>query len=307
MIYPEKQTSWGWSIAAYLFLAGVGGSIFLFSFIITIAAFDNLEPVARLGCLIGPLLVLIGTSFLFFDLGSAGKTYLLFSSITQLKRSWMSRGSWILALFIIFGLLYSLSAFTIFEWLPWRPTTTLGWIIGGVASVLAIFTVAYPGFLLGVTKGIPFWNTPVLPALFFLSGLDTGLALLMLLTIIGAPSASIEFFHIVGDGDITLIVMVLIVVAAYIEIIRQGNVTANTSIQLLKTPLFIIGVLAIGLVIPLCLLIYSVFTSDVILVRTLSAIISIFILVGGFLLRYSIVHAGVFISLENTFPLPANR
>ena len=76
MINPEKQTSWGWSVAGYLFLAGVGGSTFLFSFILNIMELN--EPVARLGALLGPLLVLIGTTFLLFDLGSIGKSYLLF-------------------------------------------------------------------------------------------------------------------------------------------------------------------------------------------------------------------------------------
>jgi len=305
MRYPEKQTSWGWVVAGYLFLAGVGGSTFLFSFIFNILGIY--EPVARIGALTGPILVLIGTFFLLFDLGSAGKTYLLFSTVSRLKSSWMSKGSWILALFIIFGLLYSLPAFAAFKWLPWSATSSGGWVMGSIAALLSVFTVAYPGFLLGVARGIPFWNTPVLPPLFFLSGLDTGLALLILIALSSTPVSGIEIFHTIGAGDIALIFLVLIVLAAYIEIARQSNVTAGTSVHLLKTPLFIIGVLLIGLIIPLCLLIYSIFTTDATLVMVLAGVVGIFILAGGLLLRYSIIRAGVPLSLEGTFPLPANR
>lgn len=307
MMYLEKQTSWGWGVAAYLFLAGVGGSAFLFSFVFSVLDIIDFDPVARIGLLAGPILVLIGTVFLLFDLGSVGKTYLLFSTLSRLKSSWMSKGSWILALFIIFGLLYSLPSFSAFAWLPWNMISSAGWVIGIIAALLALFTIAYPGFLLGVARGIPFWNTPVLPPLFFLSGLDTGLALLVLIALSSAPSAGTEVFHIIGVGDIVLIVMVLIVLAAYIEITRQSNVTAGTSVHLLKTPLFIIGVLFIGLIIPLCLLIYSIFIKDITLISVLAAVIGVFILAGGLLLRYSVIRAGMPVSLEGSFPLPVRR
>ncbi|MFC1845986.1 NrfD/PsrC family molybdoenzyme membrane anchor subunit [Chloroflexota bacterium] len=302
MINPEKQTSWGWPIAGYLFLAGVGGSTFLFSFIFNIL--DLYEPVARLGTLIGPILVLIGTVFLLFDLGSVGKTYLLFSTVSRLKSSWMSKGSWILALFIIFGLLYSLPAFGAFSWLPWSMNTGAGLTIGIIGALLAVFTVAYPGFLLGVAKGVPFWNTPVLPPLFFLSGLDTGLALLVLLALFSASGVGVEIYHIIGAGDIALIIMVLIVLAAYIEITRQSNIITGASVHMLKTPIFIVGVLLIGLIIPLCLLIYSVFTTDTLLIRILAGLSGICILVGGALLRYSVIKVGIPITLLGSFPLP---
>ena len=76
MIYAERQTSWGLVVAIYVFLAGVGGGAFLFSFILDILGMY--EPVARIGALIGPVLVLIGTFFLLMDLGSITRAYRLF-------------------------------------------------------------------------------------------------------------------------------------------------------------------------------------------------------------------------------------
>jgi formate-dependent nitrite reductase membrane component NrfD len=62
MMQIERQRMWGWIVAFYIFLAGVGGGTFLFSFILNITGIY--EPVARIGALVGPLLVLLGTFFL---------------------------------------------------------------------------------------------------------------------------------------------------------------------------------------------------------------------------------------------------
>ena len=235
----------------------------------------------------------VPSDFLLFDLGTANKAYRLFSTPSTFGTSWITKGTWILTAFIILGLLYSLPAFSAFEWLPWSQESGAGQGIGIAAAVLSLLVVAYPGFLLGVVKGIPFWNTPTLPPLFFVSGLDTGIALLVLIALFFSTSFGVDGFHLLGIGDIALIVLLLIVLGAYIEIARQSGVTTAASIRLLKTPLFLIGVITVGLLIPLVLLIYSIFVTDALVLRILAGINSVFLLAGGLFLRYSIIRAGV--------------
>ena len=55
MSQVEKQKSWGWTIILYIFLAGLGGGTFLFSFILMFM--EKYERIARIGALIGPLVV----------------------------------------------------------------------------------------------------------------------------------------------------------------------------------------------------------------------------------------------------------
>lgn len=296
MIDAERQQSWGWTAAIYLFFAGVGGGVFLFSFILDFIG--KYEPVARIGALSGPVLVGVGSLFLLFDLGSVTRAYRLFSSASGLLTSWMGRGAWILAAFMISGLAYSLPSFSLFGWLPWTRTSALGQGMGFFAALLSMGVAVYPGFLLGVLRSIPFWNASALPPLFFLSGLDTGIAVLALLALFFPASFDSEGFHLLGAGDTVLLFLMLIILGAYIDIVRQGDEAAAASFRLLRTPLFIGGAIILGLLLPLGLLLYSFFVNDALTLRILAGTTSALLLAGGFCLRYSVIRGGVRISVR---------
>lgn len=284
----ERQTTFGWLVAADLFLAGTGAGVFLSSFMLDVL--NKYEPLARVGAILGPILVLLGTSLLMAELGTKTKFYRLFSN----PSSWMTRGTWILTAFIIFSLAYSLPSFGLFAWLPWNKATALGGFIGIVAAIFAVLAATYTGFLLGVLKRIPFWNTPVLPLLFLFSGLQTGMAILLLISPFFAATlgrelpGALRLFVIV---EIALSLLQLLMLGAYLEVARHGNRSAAESVGLLKMPLFIAGVVVIGLLVPLGLLFYGAMATD--LLSTLAVIAGILLLAGGVLLRYSIVRVGV--------------
>jgi formate-dependent nitrite reductase membrane component NrfD len=291
MNQTEGQKEWGWLIALYVFLAGLGGGTFLFSFILIFL--DKYAAVARIGALVGPVLVVLGSGMLLFDLGSATRAYRLFTTPATLLSSWMIRGAWILTAFIILGLAYALPAFSLFGWLPWEQTSRFGLGLGIAAALLAIVVTVYPGLLLGVIKSIPLWNTAALPPLFFLSGLDTGLAALVLMSLAFPSAVGADGFHLLGVIDAGLIVLLLVALGAYIEIVRQAGVTAAASIHLLTTPLFIGGVIILGLLLPLVIFICGAYVSDAPSIRLLDGAASLLILGGGLLLRLSVIRSGV--------------
>jgi formate-dependent nitrite reductase membrane component NrfD len=156
----------------------------------------------------------------------------------------------------------------------------------------------YPGLLLGVIKSIPLWNTSALPPIFFLSGLDTGIAILVLLSVFLPAAIDAAGFHLLGTVDIVLIVLLIVAVSAYLEIVRQSGKTAAASVRLLKTPLFIGGVIIAGMIVPLALLIISVSASDIQNIRILDGISGVLILAGALLLRFSVVTSGLRRTLE---------
>ena len=296
MSQVEKQKSWGWPIILYIFLAGLGGGTFLFSFILMFM--EKYERIARIGALIGPLVVAFASVLLIFDLGSPSRAYRLFTTPKTLMSSWMTRGAWILTAFIILGLAYALPAFSLFNWLPWHQSGGLGQVIGFVAAVLSVIVPIYPGLLLGVIKSIPLWNTSALPPIFFLSGLDTGIAVLVLLSLFLPAAIDVAGFHLLGTIDIVLMVLLLVALFAYIEIVRQAGTTAAASVRLLKTPLFIGGVVIAGMILPLVLLIISVSIPDIQSIRILDGIAGVLILTGALLLRFSVVTSGLRRPLE---------
>ena len=292
----ERQTSFGWLVSAELFLSGTGGGVFLTSFILDLL--DKYEPVARIGAILGPILVLLGASFLMAELGSKTRLYRLFFNLNL--SSWMSRGTWILTVFIIFGLAYSLPAFKAFDWLPWSKAVALGWGIGIVAALFSVLVASYTGFLFGVVKGIPFWNTPILPLLFFLSGLYTGIAVILVIALFYKTTLGVVGFHQLGAVGIVLILMHLLALGSYLEIARHSGVSSAKSVHLLKTPLFIGGATIVGLLVPVCLLSYSLVVSDTLVLSILAGVSGVFLLTGGLFQRYCIIRAGVYLPLYST-------
>jgi formate-dependent nitrite reductase membrane component NrfD len=296
MNQTDRQKSWGWMIVLYIFLAGLGGGTFLFSFILLFIG--KYQPIARIGALAGPLVVLFASALLLFDLGSPSRAYRLFTAPKTLMSSWMTRGAWILTGFIILGLAYALPAYSVFNWLPWSQGSGSGHVIGFAAAILSVIVPIYPGLLLGVIKSIPLWNTSALPPIFFLSGLDTGIASLVIVSLFLTSAIDVGGFHLLGIIDIVLITLLLVALFGYIEIVRQSGITAAVSIRLLKTPLFIGGVLIAGMILPLALLIISSLIADIQSIRILDGTAGVLILTGALFLRFSVVTSGIRRPLE---------
>jgi len=287
----EGQREWGWLIAIYVFLAGLGAGAFVFSFILIFIG--KYTAVARIGALAGPLSITVGSALLLFDLGSVTRAYRLFTTPATLLTSWMIRGAWILTAFIILGLAYALPGFALFDWLPWEQTSGFGVALGTVTALLALVVAVYPGLLLGVIKSIPLWNTSALPPLFFLSGMDTGLATLVLMSLVIPSAVGTDGLHLLGIIDASLIVLLLVALGAYMEIVRQSGATAAASVRLLASPFFICGVILSGLLLPLAMYICSAYMSDAPFIRLMDGLASLLLLCGGLLLRLSVIRSGV--------------
>lgn len=290
----ESQKSWKWPIACYLFLAAAGSGQFLISLILY--AQDLYFPLVRVALIMGPIVVAMATAFLIIDAGVKTKALQLWSLVSNWRASWMARGSVILILFIILGLVYSLPGLW-FEW--WYST----WFpLGVIVAVLAIFTAIYTALLIGACKAIPFWNSAVLPPLFVLSALSTGIALLLFVVPFIAMPDKASALHTFASLDIAFISLEILTLFGYLEIGRRQNITFAESVNLLvRGPLafgFFGGFLLLGLIAPLILEVYS-FTPGLSysIISGLGIASSVLLLFGGYLLRYLILRAGVKLSL----------
>ncbi len=171
----------------------------------------------------------------------------------------------------------------------------LGLGIGIVAALFAVLVTMYSGLLLGVVKGIPFWNTPILPLLFLLSGLYTGIAVILVVALFYNTTLGVAGFYQLGVAGIVLILMHLLALGSYLEVARRSDISSVESVHLLKTPLFIGGVIIVGLVVPLGLLSFSLVVSNILVLSVLAGVSGILLLIGGLFQRYSIIRAGVFL------------
>ncbi len=277
-----QQHTWGWFIAIYLFLGGLGGATLALG-IVGELRFNKSKWFGIGTAFLGLAILSFGLVWLILDLINPLR-FLLAFWIKGIAHSWIARGMVIIMGAYVFGFLYAVAAF--FGW-----TTFKKWM--GYAAMFCGFGVTtYTGLLLNANVGIPFWHTPALPILFTVSAFSTGCAILMWVLAGKSDHESEHFFHSIESFDIFLISMELLILFAYFDFARLGNAAVMKSANLLLTnPLFTIGFLTFGLIAPLILEAYASMKENS---KGVAAFASALVLIGGFLLRYLIVWAGVF-------------
>lgn len=327
----EHEVAWHLPVIWYLYLAGLGaGAIVIsgYSFISS-TKFDPIHyhyfKMARYGAIIGPIPLLIGVSLLILELGRLDRPLNLYKVINL---SPMSIGSWFLLVFIITSILYALTYLPsfkqeherLYEWMfPGRRLLAL------INIPLGVGVAVYTGILLGAMPSRPLWNSPILAMLFLVSALSTGIALIILARTLFQrsnqpdPDRRIrtsgrriamnrpgrryhETGYLLATTDLVLISMELMVIFLFIMFahLTVGNLKyAMAAIlpggEMMQT--FWVWVVLVGLVLPglielittLPRLIYKVpFVAH----RSIEFLVSVAVLIGGFMLRYVIVMAG---------------
>ncbi|MFC2171727.1 NrfD/PsrC family molybdoenzyme membrane anchor subunit [Acidobacteriota bacterium] len=292
----EEQTVWGWMIAAYLFLAGVGAGAYA-----TGVAINLYKPewttAAKCGIGLGFPLLAIGTLFLIADLGVKFRALRAFMNPGT---SWIARGTIIISMFMILSFVHFIGWIWPFSFFAAASTGMK--VLGIINLVFALLTMVYTGVLLGANRSIAFWCTAMLPLLFLISACSTGLMATILLYAFISPSTG-QFSHdtlaLLGGIDIMLIVVECLALTFYIQATHQTFASRQSAKVVLKGRLaahFWLGVVVIGLFIPLlteaiALLAGLGETAGAAIVIAL--IIAVPGLIGGLFLRYVVLAGGI--------------
>ncbi len=260
----EHKPIWDYRVAAYLFLAGVGAGSFAISGIYYFVLGEMMQSAVEIAAWLGLLLVACGTFLLVSDLGQPVRFWRVLFNI---KSSVMSFGAWTISIFMLLCFLYIL----------WGNTTVLG-----LGILFGMATAAYTGVLLGILKGRPFWNTSLLPVLFLVSAFSTGIAAVHLIAV--SMGHNLNAFRFLDAG---FVMVELLLLFFYLVIMKNSTVEASRSAdELIKgrfSRLFWGGVITVGLFIPLVLHLLS---------PRISVLASVLVLIGGYILRYSILRVG---------------
>ena len=212
----------------------------------------------RIAHIIAPVVVIIGLLLLMVDAEGGLHNPLRFALLLTNFGSVMTWGVVFLAGFVVIALVAVLLDFLKRSIPVWLDI---------VGTVFAVCVAIYTGVLLGVCKTFPLWNNALLPILFLVSAMSAG-----------AAAASLMFITSFNSDAGWNSVMSLLV----------GE----------HAPLFWIGLVAVGLVIPTVLETWLLFFSPKEFEESrkahyLSAASDVGVLVGGFLLRYLIVIAAL--------------
>jgi polysulfide reductase chain C len=313
-----EQTAWSWLVVIYLFLGGLGAGAFLTSAFFELSGLRyrrDFCPVTLTGSTVSGPMVALGSLLLIFDLG-AGKTepWRIFYLFTNF-RSPMTWGIWILCLFIplavVYGFLELIEVEPFIKGLVWKRFPRLlrdlkSWRrrIAAAGSVLALGTAIYTGVLISaVGPAVPLWSQPILPflgvpmmpLLFLVSALSTGMGLTFdLAATISLPQIQqeirvMDLVHIVLIGLENILIGLLLITA-----LSSGGAAAESARLIMYGPLrvvFWVGVVAIGLIYPFVVHAYAIGAGRHSLWSGIGS--GVGIVVAGLLLRYLILTAGI--------------
>jgi formate-dependent nitrite reductase membrane component NrfD len=311
-----EDLNWGLPVIAYLFLAGLGAGVLTVSASVLLrgggGGFGGGHfAIARYGAFIAPLPIIAGCILLIAELGSAqaGHWFKWLNLYTTLTWSPMSIGTWLVTIGIVVSVVY---AFTFWrkDAAPGDRYTTLRRACAWVLVPLGIAIAVYTGILLGAMPSRPFWNSPVLPLLFLLSSLSTGIAILTLARLVlrrrAADPAAEQSYHdsgyLLGATDLVFIGFELLAIFLFIMFaqLAVGSVSYAVNIVMAggaMTILFWVGVVGVGLLIP-ALIGLRVIAPRLLFHKTyrtnpaIEFLMPVLVLAGGVMLRYVVVIAG---------------
>jgi formate-dependent nitrite reductase membrane component NrfD len=165
--------------------------------------------------------------------------------------------------------------------------------------VLAIATAIYTGVLLSVVQAVPLWNTPVLPALFLVSAISTGMGLTFdLSATLAVPEIHRRYNHMPLVHMIFIGLEIALLALLLILALNQGGEAAESARLILlgnRSLIFWVLVVGFGMLYPFMVHVYAFAR------RThgyLSGILSgAGIVIAGLFVRYLIVAAAVPVTL----------
>lgn len=185
----EFQTVWGWQPALYLFLGGMGAGALVFASVLTLIDRKQHSMTIGFSQWAAAIFMAVGLLLLLSELTNPARGIMAWESFVNFS-SWMTWGAWgVLAAIVVSALAALCTMRTTAAGIAalWRGFKKVRPAICKVFAVLGIvlgmFVAVYTGVLLMSAPGIPFWNTVLLPLLFTISALDTGAALVEIISV----------------------------------------------------------------------------------------------------------------------------
>ncbi|MDD5605423.1 MAG: NrfD/PsrC family molybdoenzyme membrane anchor subunit [Dehalococcoidales bacterium] len=271
---------WGVTLWIDLWAAGMAGGAFLTAFLADKFSGGKLKNLFKLAVCTGIILALIGVALLLSHLGNILWFWHMF--VTFRPESVLSLGGWILSGWLMVAgimLVLWLASHYIRSLKPLadKATSILSW----VGFVMSILLMSYTGVLISASTQ-PFWAvTPMLPAVFVVSAITSGVAWLIVVSLIvnWLNRTNIRPYHWVieqffdesgwqiessaiaklAKSLVIAIIIELIVIALFILwLSASGSPAATDGLALLTggelSLWFWVGLIAAGLVAPLIML-----------------------------------------------------
>lgn len=277
MIKYTRQTEWidrrGLVLWIAFYAGGLGGGLYLVSLY-----FNSLW-----GMFVSWLIIAVvkGGAHLVY----LGKPQRFWRIVSRPQTSWLARGFIFVILFIVFGAVQLIISF-------WVPGTAAEITFKVLAGITALAVAVYTGFVLNTVKAVPFWNSSLLPLLFVLCGILGGFGLSVIIALNGGHVN----LNTAEAGSRWLLIINAFLIAIYLWGAANRESTGKQSvmeqIRGSGAPIFWIGIVILGIIIPITIAFSSYFINDVSSVLLVTGVACE--VAGGLALRYLVLKAGAY-------------
>ena len=217
-----------------------------------------------------------------------GKPWRFWRMMFRPQTSWLSRGLIFVILFTGFAAIQIALSF-------WLPGSVWELVFKVLAGIMAFAVATYTGIILMTIKGVPFWNSPLIPLLFVLCGILGGFGL----SVVIALNSSQVNIAAAETGSRWLLIINALLVVIYLWRAANRETTGKQSvleqIRGSVAPVFWIGVVALGIIIPLIIVFSSYFIGESSALLLVTGVLCE--IVGGLALRYCILKGGAYTPL----------
>jgi len=326
-IYPnEVETQWAILIVVYPYITGIVAGAFILASLVKVFNVVEVQPIYRLALLTALAFMLVAGLPLQLHLGHPERAYEIF--MTPQTTSAM-------AMFGFVYLWYLLGILLIEIWFEYRAQMVLmaqraGGVMKWVYGALSLFSKdlspealafdkkaskfvtiigipsafllhGYVGFIFGSVKANPWWGSVLMPIVFLMSAIVSGIAMVMFLYILVSLLRN-EKLDMRCLDKIGLFLLVAIIVdfaleaLDYIHRIYQSEESIGILAQLVSSRLFfsmVIVQLLLGMLLPLLIIAFvRIVRVNEDMRRLLYFTSSLLILVGIFSMRWNVVIGG---------------
>ncbi len=277
MINYTRQTEWIDRRGIFLWIAfyagGLGGGLYLVSLY-----FNSLW-----GMFISWLIIAVikGGAHLIY----LGKPLRFWRIILRPNTSWLARGIIFVFMFIIFTAIQLILSY-------WLPGSAAEIVFKALAGIAALAVTVYTGFVLNTVKAVPFWNSTLLPLLFVLCGIMGGFGLSVIIALNGGNVA----LSAAETGSRWLLIINALLIVIYLWTAANRETTGRKSVMEQMrgnlAPIFWIGIVALGIVIPLAIAFSSYIAGEASPALLVTGVVCE--VIGGLALRYCVLKAGAY-------------
>ena len=271
-----EHMSFDWMVVAYFFLGGISAGSFIFS---VIANFwkKEFQPLAKTAAIIAPITLALGMLVLLVDLGQPFRFWRLM--VTLVPTSALSWGVWFLNIFFVFSLLYAYSLV--------KGESEKSKKFAYLGLPFSILVGTYTGILLAQAPGRALWHSPLIPVLFMIGGLISGIALVIL---VSAGAQDNDLLAKLGRCLAKLVILEVALILVELIVLLNGGIEASSIAKILLIGeysfLFWIVEIILGAAVPVFILLRGKITVKA------QAIASMLVLIGIYTMRYIVVIGG---------------